>query len=48
MTWRQRTVCRILLLVARIVAGDADLERRLEHLANHIDVHGTQADKEPE
>lgn len=43
MTWRERTVVRILLLVAALIAngvehleGDRPLAEEIRHLANHI------------
>ena len=36
MNWRQRTVCRILLLLARIINEDDWLVEELKGLANHI------------
>ena len=36
MTWREKCVIRILLLVAKIVAADEDLATEIRHLANHI------------
>lgn len=44
MTWREKCVVRILLLVARIVADDEALQTEIQHLSNHIGVHA----KEPE
>jgi len=48
MSWRERTVCKILLLVAHIVASvDArtDLHEQLTALANDISVRGKDADQ---
>lgn len=36
MTWRERTVVRILLIVARIVYKDPGLCEEIDKLANHI------------
>lgn len=36
MTWRERCVCRILLLVAKIVADRDEIATEVQHLANHI------------
>lgn len=36
MTWREKCVIRILLLVAKIVAGNEQLATEIQHLANHI------------
>lgn len=38
MTWREATVCRLLLLVAIIVGGDAELKAMIQNVANHISV----------
>ena len=35
MTWKKKTVIRILLLVAQMLA-DGDWREEIEHLANHI------------
>lgn len=44
MTWPERTVCRILLLVAQIVAGtNSVLHQRLVELSNEITVNGKPA-----
>jgi len=43
-TWRQITVCRILLTVARIVANDPPLQEELRTLSNHITTWGAKAD----
>jgi hypothetical protein len=35
MTWRERLVCRILLIIASMVAPGG-ISKDIEHLANHI------------
>jgi hypothetical protein len=42
MTWRERTVVAILLLVARIVAGDDKVRHDLNTLATNISVNGAK------
>ena len=44
MTWRQMTVCKILLLIARIVANDPALHEEIRNLSNHITTWGGKAD----
>jgi hypothetical protein len=44
MSWREKLVVRILLLVARIVASgisefDQDLADEIRHIANHVAVN---------
>jgi hypothetical protein len=36
MNWKQKTVIRILLLIARIINGDEWLADEIKSLANHI------------
>ena len=36
MSWQTKTVVRILMLVASILADDEALKRELKNLANHI------------
>lgn len=38
MSWSQRTIARILLLVASMLADSDDLRRELKHLSNHLSV----------
>lgn len=38
LTWRDKTVIRILLIVARMLANDSNVLRELERLASHIAV----------
>lgn len=38
MTWREKTLARILLLLARMLADEPELKADLKHLANHIHV----------
>lgn len=42
MSWREKTVCIILLMVARVVAGDRSLEHELKNLSNRISVHADE------
>ena len=44
LTWRQKTVIRILMLVAHIVAEDADTKKELQAVANHISVWSPKED----
>lgn len=36
MTWREKTVLRILLLVAKTLSESLELKREIESLSNHI------------
>jgi hypothetical protein len=46
MTWREKCVVRILLLVALIVNDDASIVREIQNLASHISVNAPkQADE---
>jgi hypothetical protein len=36
MSWKQKTVIRILLLVAKMVNDDEWLKEDIKHLSNHI------------
>ena len=36
MTWREQLIARILLIIARMVADDDDLQDVLRHLSNSI------------
>jgi hypothetical protein len=38
MNWKQKTVVRILMIVARMVAEDEWLKDELKNLANHISI----------
>lgn len=42
MTWREKTVVKILLLVARMLCEDPAIEAEVKHLANHISVHAPE------
>lgn len=44
MTWREQLICRILLIIAGMVAADEQLTRELSTLSTHIGVHGGRAD----
>jgi hypothetical protein len=39
MTWREKTVIRILLIIAGLLAEDAALSREIQALANHVAVY---------
>ena len=39
LTWRQRTMLRILLLVAKWLSEDAWLKTEIDHIDNHIGCH---------
>lgn len=43
MTWQQQLVCRILLIIARMVNQDETIADDLKHLANHISVRAPEA-----
>lgn len=44
MSWRDRTVIRVLLIVARMLAGtNLELAREIKDLANHIAVNKDEA-----
>lgn len=43
MTWREKTLIRILLFVARIVAPDT-FRSEVQNLANHISVHAPEVE----
>jgi hypothetical protein len=36
MTWREKTIARILLIIAGMLAEDDKLRDELRHLSNHI------------
>lgn len=38
MTFREKLICRILLIIARMVADDPVIDTELKHLASHINV----------
>ena len=40
MTFREKTVIAILLLVARMLCEDPAHSQEIKHLANHISIHG--------
>lgn len=42
MTWKQATISRILLIIARMLAEDPDLCADLRHLSNHINFKADQ------
>lgn len=48
MTWREKCVVSILLLVARIVSDNADHAEAIRHLANHISVHAASPSRDDE
>ena len=39
MTWKEKVICRILLLIAMMVAEDSVIKDELKNLRNHIDVN---------
>ena len=39
MTWREKTIARILLILAGMLAEDATLAQELRHLSSHIGVN---------
>lgn len=39
MSWREKLVARILLVIALLVADDPVVRREVQNLANHIGVH---------
>jgi hypothetical protein len=47
MTWREKLVARILLLVARLVCDDPAIRDEIKHLSNHIGVHAPEPVEEP-
>jgi hypothetical protein len=46
MTWREKTIVRILLLVARLICDDPRLSEDIRHLANHIDLHAPKEEQD--
>ena len=36
MTWREKTVIKILLIIARIICQDDKISEEIKQLANHI------------
>ena len=44
LTWRQKTVIRILMLVAHLVSEDAETKKELQAVANHISVWSPKED----
>lgn len=38
MTWREKTIARILLLIARMLCDDPELQTDLKNLSTHIHV----------
>jgi hypothetical protein len=44
MTWKQKTVVRILLLVAQMLAEEP-WAKEIEHLSNHITQHSEEEDR---
>lgn len=39
MSWKEKTIARILLILARMMSEDVWLKRELETLSTHISVH---------
>lgn len=44
MTWREKMVCKILLAVAQVVAGEPTLVLAIQRLSNEISVNATKGD----
>lgn len=44
MTWREKTIATILLLIARMLADDPAIAADLKTLATHISVYGPKND----
>lgn len=42
MTWREKLVARILLIVALLVADDPAVRQEIKHLSSHIGVHAPE------
>lgn len=42
MTWREKVVARILLLVAQMLCDDPLLRDAVKHLSNHISVNAPE------
>lgn len=40
MTWREITIAKILLLIAKIISEDDELTLELKNLSNHISATG--------
>lgn len=38
MTWREKLICHILLIIARMVADDPVVRDEVKYLSNHISV----------
>ena len=43
MTWHERTVCRILLIIAKMLAPSS-ISDDIKNLSSHISVHGSKCD----
>ena len=43
MSYREKTVIAILLLVARMICGDKEREKEIKNLATHISIHAKEA-----
>jgi hypothetical protein len=44
MTWAERTLARVLLLLATMLADDPEVRKELHAIATHISVHGRHGD----
>lgn len=44
MTWREKVVVQILLLVARVLADDAVLADEIRKISNHVTVNAPRAE----
>ena len=46
MTWREKLIARILLIIARMVADDPMIAADLKNLSNHIEQRAPEAKAE--
>lgn len=42
MTFKEQTIARILLIIARMLSDDPALSKEISELKTHIQVHGTK------
>lgn len=42
MTWREKTIVRILLIIATMLAEDATLAQEIRNLSSHVSVHAPE------
>jgi hypothetical protein len=45
MTWKQKTIVRILLFIAQMLADDDWAKKELGHISNHITTHRDEAEE---